>query len=154
MTSSTRNHLADPTSSARPVSGLLTTGVLGSAQARWNDYRGTVAADDAIALLGSRSLYEIAGLDRSRWAIVGIDAGLPAATEHVVVYATDRTAEAEESQQSSEELGVTAFHLSPSTHVDQFLHEAFQRLSIRLVSTLASEHDLRVDTHVVLTQAP
>ena len=49
-------------------------GRLGSAQARWNDYVGTAAADDTTAILDARSLYEIVGLDR--WAIVGIDFSL------------------------------------------------------------------------------
>jgi hypothetical protein len=63
---------------------------LGSAQVRWNDYVGTAAADDADAVLDTRSLYEIAGLDRDRWTIVGIDFTLDDAQEIVVIYAADR----------------------------------------------------------------
>jgi hypothetical protein len=68
----------------------------------------------------------------------------------VDVYALDRTIEPDDRVGAPDELGVTAFHLSPSTQVDQFLHEAFQRVSIRLVSTLATDRELRVDTHVEL----
>ena len=57
---------------------------LGSAKARWNDYVGTAAADDADAILDTRSLYEIVELDRDQWAIVGIDFSLEAASHHVV----------------------------------------------------------------------
>jgi hypothetical protein len=42
---------------------------LGSAQARWNDYVGTAAADDAAAILAIRSLHEVVSLDRDRWTI-------------------------------------------------------------------------------------
>lgn len=147
MTTPTR----DLAPAARRADERSTTGRLGTAQARWNDYRGTAAADDAIALLGSRSLYELVDLDRSRWTIVGIDAALPTTGGHVVVYALDRTAEPDDRAGAPDELGVTAFHLSPSTHVDQFLHAAFQRVSIRLVSTLATDRELRVDTHVELS---
>ena len=150
MSSSTRNRTPDFAAQGQRAEQHLTTGRLGTAQTQWNDYRGTAAADDAIALLGSRSLYEIAGLDRSRWTIVGIDASLPATAEHVTVYARDRSAEPHDREDSSEDLGVTAFHLSSSISVDQFLRDAFQRVSIRLVSTLATDRELRVDNHVEL----
>ena len=68
-------------------------GRLGSAQVRWNDYVGTAAADDADALLNTRSLYEIAGVDRDRWTIAGIDFSMGSSSEHVVVYAIDRAAD-------------------------------------------------------------
>jgi hypothetical protein len=47
--------------------------VLGPADARWNDYVGTAAADDAPVVAGLASLYSIAGVDRDRWTIVGMD---------------------------------------------------------------------------------
>ena len=116
----------------------LVTGRLGTAHARWNDYVGTAAADD-----------EIAGLDRGRWTIVGIEASLADTSEQVVVYALDRSVEPASDDGALGEVGVTAFHLSPSTRVDQFLHEAFQRVSVRLLLTLAVDRALRVDAHVV-----
>lgn len=148
MTSSTRHRTGEIPAPARRGLGLVPTGRLGDARTPWNDYRGTAAADDATALLGSRSLYEIADLDRSRWTIVGIDASLLAQGEEVVVYAVDRTVEPDQREGAATELAVTAFHLSPSTRVDQFLQEAFQRVSVRLVSTLATDHALRVESHV------
>lgn len=58
---------------------------LGSAQVRWNDYVGTAAADAAQALLNTRSLYEVAGLDRDRWTIVGVDFSLGTSPDPLVV---------------------------------------------------------------------
>ena len=40
--------------------------MLGPATAGWSDYVGTAAAEDAVATLGSPSLYELAGVDRER----------------------------------------------------------------------------------------
>lgn len=108
---------------------------LGSAQVRWNDYVGTAAADDAGVVLDSRSLYEIADLDRDRWAIVGIDLSLGGPAEPVVVYAFDRSV-APDVGEDVEEIPVEAFHLAASTRLDDFLSEAFQRVSVRLVSTM------------------
>jgi hypothetical protein len=126
------------------------TGRLGAAHARWNDYLGTAAADDSIALLNSRSLYEIANLDRSRWTIVGIEASLADNSEQVVIYAIDRSKTAAAAEAAQQEIGVMAFHLGPSTRVDQFLHEAFQRISLRLISTSTGDRQLRVDGHLEL----
>ena len=147
MTSSTRNRTNELPAPAQRADELPTVGRLGTAQARWNDYQGTAAAD-AIALLGSRSLYEIADLDRRRSTILGIDASLPTPPEPVLVHAVDRTIEPDGSARAAGELGVTAFRLSPSTQVDQLLHEAFERVSIRLVFTMATGRALRVDAHV------
>jgi len=47
--------------------------VLGSAHTLFNDYIGTVAADDAVALTGEPSLYELAGIDRDLYTIVAVD---------------------------------------------------------------------------------
>ena len=47
--------------------------VLGPANARFNDYVGTVAADDAEAVRDQPSLYEIAGIDRDRYTILAVD---------------------------------------------------------------------------------
>ena len=107
---------------------------LGSAQARWNDYLGTAAADDAAALLASRSLYQISGLDRDRWTIIGMDLFRGVASEQVVIYATDRiTVHAD--GPDPEEVKVTAIHLGQSTALDSFLQEAFNQVSVRLVSS-------------------
>ena len=116
---------------------------LGSAHVLWNDYVGTAAADDAGVVLDSRSLYEIADLDRDRWAIVGIDLSLGAAADPVVVYAFDRSPGLEVGE-DVDEIAVQAFRLSASTRLDQFLTEAFQRVSVRLVSSMVEGKELVV----------
>jgi hypothetical protein len=40
---------------------------------RFNDYVGTVAADDAEAVKGHPSLYELANIDRDLYTIVAVD---------------------------------------------------------------------------------
>jgi hypothetical protein len=127
-------------------------GRLGSAQVRWNDYLGTAAADDADALLNTRSLYKIAGLDRDRWRIVGIDFTMGSPSEQVVVYGMDR-ASAEPSREAVEGVSVTAFHLGASVQLDTFLAEAFQRISVRLLSSVMSGKDLVVADHARLAEA-
>lgn len=117
---------------------------LGSAQVRWNDYVGTAAADDADAVLDRRSLYEVAGLDRDRWTVVGIEFTLDESAEQVVVYATDRLVEPAPAAVETGELTVTAFHLSPSTELRAFLAEAFKRVSVRLVSSAVQDLQLVV----------
>jgi hypothetical protein len=99
---------------------------LGSAQARWNDYVGTAAADDADAILDTRSLYEIVGLDRDRWAIVGVDFSLADSSDHVVVYAEDRGSTSTGAPADDGHLPVTAFHLTPSRRLDEFLKRGVQ----------------------------
>jgi hypothetical protein len=121
-------------------------GRLGSAQVRWNDYVGTAAADDAGALLNTRSLYEIAGLDRDRWTIAGIDFSM-GSSEHVVIYAMDRTSH-ESALEALDSVRVTAFHLGASLQLDQFLAEAFQRVSVRLLSSVIDGKDLLVADHI------
>ena len=46
---------------------------LGPARTNFNDYVGTVAADDAEAVLDRPSLYELAKIDRDRYTVLGID---------------------------------------------------------------------------------
>jgi hypothetical protein len=47
--------------------------VLGPAKTRFNDYVGTVAADDAEAVKEQPSLYELADIDRDRYTILAVD---------------------------------------------------------------------------------
>ena len=47
--------------------------VLGPARTNFNDYVGTVAADDAEAVVDRPSLYELAQIDRDRYTILAID---------------------------------------------------------------------------------
>lgn len=121
---------------------------LGSAQVRWNDYVGTAAADDADAVLATRSLYAIAGLDRERWTIVGLDLALGESTG-VVVYAVDRAGDA--AALEAVEVPVTAFRLSASTRLDEFLTEAFKRVSVRLVASAVHDKQFVVANQTELT---
>lgn len=113
--------------------------VLGPATAGWSDYVGTAAAEDAVATLGSPSLYELAGVDRERWTILGIDIAVDGTTA-VTVYAFDRLAHGLVSIDDIERLGwesgqipVTAFPVG-GTQVEAFVEDAFKRLSVRLVA--------------------
>ncbi len=121
-------------------------GRLGAARVRWNDYVGTAAADDADALLNTRSLYEIAALDRDRWRIVAIDFSMGFASKQVVVYAVDRAPQ-ELSGEAVDGVTVTAFDLGSSVELDEFLDEAFQRVSVRLLSSAVRGQDLLVAEH-------
>ena len=66
--------------------------VLGSAHTRFNDYVGTVAADDAVALRGEPSLYELASIDRDLYTIVAVDLRVEGPVT-ATVYAVDRIAQ-------------------------------------------------------------
>lgn len=122
---------------------------LGSAQVRWNDYVGTAAADDAEVLLNTRSLYEIAGISRDDWAIVGIDFSM-GSSEHVVLYATARS---EEEASLKGQVAVTAFPLASSVQLERFLREVFTRLSVRLLSSAVSDKELLVSNVGALNSA-
>jgi hypothetical protein len=54
--------------------------VLGPANTQWNDYVGTVAADDAEAVQDRPSLYELAHIDRDRYTILGIELNVDGST--------------------------------------------------------------------------
>ncbi|WP_375430684.1 hypothetical protein [uncultured Friedmanniella sp.] len=124
--------------------------MLGPAAVRWNDYIGTAAADDADALIERPSLYELAGVDRGRFTIVGIDLTIWETATTVQVYAVDRVAHQLESHADIEELGrsqgeipVVEFGI-PSQQVEEFLSDAFKRISLRLIARGVREHQLVV----------
>jgi hypothetical protein len=126
------------------------TRVLGPAAVRWNDYVGTAAADDADALMDRPSLYELAGVDRDRFTILGIDLTVWETTTTVKVYAVDRVAHRLESHADIEELGhsrgeipVVEFAI-PSQQVNQLISDAFKRISMRLVARGVRDHQLVV----------
>ena len=62
--------------------------VLGPASTSFNDYVGTVAADDAEAVMDRPSLYELAQIDRDRYTILGIELNVDGPTT-ATVYAFD-----------------------------------------------------------------
>lgn len=113
--------------------------VLGPASTRFNDYIGTVAADDAEAIMDRPSLYELAQIDRDRYTIVGIDLNVDGPAT-ATVYAIDRAgaqvvrpAEIVESGQSRSEIPVVPFDI-PEPTVEDFIRHAFRRISVRLVT--------------------
>ncbi len=125
--------------------------VLGAVSAHYDDYVGTAAADDADALLGARSLYQLAGLDRDQWLIVSIELARSRLSERVSVYAIDRyqhpvrsLAELDERPELASSLPVVAFDLPRSVRVEEFVVEAFQRLSLRLSSRAIGARTLNV----------
>lgn len=126
--------------------------MLGPASVRWNDYVGTAAADDADALTSTRSLYSLAGLDRERWTILGVDLSILEANPQVTIYGVDRQALELESEGDIEELGrrrgsipVTAFQLDGETRVAAFLGDAFKRVAVRLIARGVREERLSVE---------
>jgi hypothetical protein len=72
------------------VSGMEVEGrALGPARTNFNDYVGTVAADDAEAVLDRPSLYELAKIDRDRYTVLEIDLRVDGSTT-ASIYAIDR----------------------------------------------------------------
>jgi hypothetical protein len=123
--------------------------VLGSAHTRFNDYVGTVAADDAEAVTGLPSLYELANIDRDLYTIVAIDLRVEGPVT-ATVYAVDRIAQGFGPHSDVAELGegdgeipVVPFEL-PEPNVEDFIRRAFQRISVRLVTQLFHDHVLAV----------
>jgi hypothetical protein len=112
--------------------------VLGPTSTRFNDYIGTVAADDVEAIKDRPSLYELALIDRDRFTIVGMDLSVDGPV-NATVYAVDRTehevgapAEIAGLRKTRGEIPVLAFDV-PEPNVEEFMRYAFRRISIRLV---------------------
>ena len=124
--------------------------VLGPASKRFNDYIGTVAADDAEAIMDQPSMYELAQIDRNHYTIVGIDLNVDGPAT-ATVYAIDRAAqevvrpaEIVESGQSRNEIAVVPFDI-PDPNVEDFIRHAFRRISVRLMT-----QDLQDQVFVVI----
>jgi hypothetical protein len=109
--------------------------VLGSASTRFNDYIGTVAADDAEAIKDRPSLYELALIDRDRFTIVGIDLNVDGPV-NATVYAVDRNEQQVRVPADIAGLGgeipVLPFDV-PEPNLEDFMRHAFRRISVRLV---------------------
>jgi hypothetical protein len=113
--------------------------VLGPARTNFNDYVGTVAADDAEAVVDRPSLYELAQIDRDRYTILAIDLKVDGPVT-ATVYAIDRVAHGISLHAAIAELGeslgeipVVQFNL-PEPNVDEFIRHAFRRMTVRLVT--------------------
>ena len=68
---------------------IHSSGLLGRVCVRFNDYIGMAAADDANSLLQSKSINQLADLDRDSWAIVGFELFHSGNRDRLIVYATD-----------------------------------------------------------------
>jgi hypothetical protein len=126
--------------------------VLGPASTRFNDYMGTVAADDAEAIKDQPSLYGLARIDRDRYTIVGIDLNVDGPAT-ATVYAIDRVAqevarpvEIIELGRSRGEVPVVPFDI-PEPNVEEFIRHAFKRISVRLVTQDLGDQVLVVEPH-------
>lgn len=124
---------------------------LGVVSVRYDDYLGTAAADDADAVLAGRSLYQMVGLDRDQWLIVSVELARSKHSERISVYAIDRyrhpigsLADLEERSDFTYGVPVVAFDLPASVQLDAFIAEAFQRISVRLVSHAVAGQTLNV----------
>jgi hypothetical protein len=124
--------------------------VLGPASTNFNDYLGTVAADDADAVVDWPSLYELAHIDRDRYTIVAVDLVVDGAAR-ATLYAFDRIehgislqAEIIELGRGRGEIPVVSFDL-PAPNVGEFIRHAFKRISVRLVTQTLRDQVLVVD---------
>src|SRR4029453_2353852 len=114
-------------------------GALGPATTRFSDYVGTVEADDAEAVLGRPSLYELANIDRDRYTIVGMDLVVDdSKTATVYPFArcglsVGRLDEIIELGQRRGEIPVVRFDI-PEIDVRDFIRYAFRRISVRFLT--------------------
>jgi len=111
--------------------------VLGPASTNFNDYLGTVAADDAVAVMEQPSLYELAEVDRNRYTILAVDLRVNGRTT-AIVYAIDRTEHPNTLQTVDDDLGqdkipVVPFPV-PEPKVETLIRRAFGEISVRLVT--------------------
>jgi hypothetical protein len=112
--------------------------VLGPASTNFNDYLGTVAADDADAVVDRPSLYELAHIDRDRYTIVAVDLTVKGPTT-ATIYAFDRIdgislqAEIIELGLSRGGVPVVPFDL-PEPSIEEFIRHGFKAISVRLVT--------------------
>jgi hypothetical protein len=121
--------------------------VLGPASTIFNDYLGTVAADDAEAVLHEPSLYELAKLNRDRYTILAVDRRVERRTT-ATLYAIDRVEHPDalpsaERGQNQGDVPVVSFDL-PEASAEEFIRRAFSRISVRLVTQPLRDHALVV----------
>jgi hypothetical protein len=117
--------------------------VLGPASTNFNDYLGTVAADDAVAVMDQPSLYELAEVDRNRYTILAVDLRVNGGTT-AIVYAIDRAEHPDTLQTvdddgpSQDEIPVVPFPV-PQPKVEPLIRHAFGEISVRLVTNRLRE---------------
>ncbi len=122
--------------------------VLGPASTNFNDYLGTVAADDAVAVMDQPSLYELAEIDRNRYTILAVDLRVNGGTT-AIVYAIDRSEHpntlqtVDDDGPSQDEIPVVPFPV-PQPKVEPFIRQAFGEISVRLVTNRLRERAMVV----------
>ncbi|HKN44945.1 MAG TPA: hypothetical protein VJW23_13580 [Propionibacteriaceae bacterium] len=116
---------------------------------RFNDYVGTVAADDAEAVKDQPSLYELADIDRDRYTILAVDLRIDGPLT-ATAYAVDRVehgitrhADIAELSEIHGEIPVVPFDI-PQPDVEELIRLAFRRISVRLVTQHLRDHFLVV----------
>lgn len=124
--------------------------VLGPASTDFNDYVGTVAADDAAAVRDQPSLYELAHIDRDRYTIPEVDLKVDGPVT-ATVYAIDRIEHAIslhgdiiELGRSRGEVPVVPFDLQ-EPGVEEFIRHAFKRIAVRFVTQDLRDQVLVID---------
>jgi hypothetical protein len=123
---------------------------LGPARTNFNDYVGTVAADDAEAVLDRPSLYELAQIDRDRYTILGIELKVVDGPTKATVYAFDRLEHSVARLDEIVELGLSRGEIPvlrfdiPEMDVGDFIRHAFRLISVRLVKQNLSDQVLMV----------
>lgn len=123
---------------------------VGKAHAQYDDWLGTSAADDADPIIGTRSKYEMVGLDPEKWTILGFGLSRWRGVDTVVVYALDTQANGVSTHDDLQALArrgrgklpVTAFSTDMS-FID-FIDEGFKRFSTVFKSRGIVDHELDV----------
>ena len=127
--------------------------LLGPVCVRFNDYIGMAVADDANSLLQSKSINQLADLDRDSWAIVGFELFHSGNRDRLIVYATDPQALAICDENLMAPLPVVAFEAPDPHRTKSFIDEAFQEIRVRLMSQRMSTRVLQVTERRQLTGA-
>jgi hypothetical protein len=123
--------------------------VIGPASTNFDDYLGTVAADDAEAVLYEPSLYELADLDRDRFTIIG-SRPQSGGTHHGDGLRYRRSREHPAAPPSeiaargrSQGNSGCAVDL-PEASAEELIRQAFSRIAVRLVTQPLRDHALLV----------
>lgn len=126
--------------------------LLEPAHVQLDEYLGTVAAEHDITIHGD-DLYEVVGLDRDKWTILGIEFYDGTGPQHgsVDVYAIDREAHDVHSYDRLREIADGDGAL-PVTHFavhgvrpEQISQRVFKRYKVQLRSASTADVELRVE---------
>jgi hypothetical protein len=123
--------------------------VFGPATTGFNDYVGTIAADDAEAVMDRPSIYELAQIDRDRYTILGIELSVDGPTT-AAVYAFDRLEHSVARLDDIVELGLSRGEIPvvrfdiPEIDAGAFIRQAFRRISVQLVIQVLRDQTLMV----------